>query len=102
MKTLETCLGSFALSCNSLNKSDNDQDIFRYKWYYSYANVEEKSLLLPTKKQLRSLYEAVRNARPITDSVVSPTKSFSRLTTSNYFGFSGAVFDSARSKHVEN
>ena len=46
---------SFSVSCNSLSKSDNEENISRFRSYYSYANTEEKALLLLSKKQLRSL-----------------------------------------------
>ena len=45
----------FSVSCNSLNKSGNDQNISRFRSYYSYANTEEKALLLLSKKQMRNL-----------------------------------------------
>ena len=90
--------GSFCESCNSFNKSENDRDVSISKSYYSYANADEKSSLLPSKKQSRTQQG---NANSITVSIVYATKSFNRLTISNYFGFSGAAFASARLRHVE-
>ena len=95
---LSNLSGSFYESYNSFNKSENDRDVFRSKSYYSYATVDEKSSHLPSKKQSRAQHG---HASSITVSIVYATKSFNRLTTSNYFGFSGTAFASARLRHVE-
>ncbi|XP_057293751.1 proton-coupled amino acid transporter 1-like [Hydractinia symbiolongicarpus] len=67
----------------------------------SFYNVADENAPLLGSKRLAHPNETRSRLTSYTASILNATHSISKLTTSNYFGFSGAAYATAHERHME-